>query len=159
MARYEIDTEKGTVKEIEEGSALGGLIILGIIIAILGGDGSSGVDYWKGDKNCPIFVERDDGSLVAFKKSTARQVDGNFPNGDEVFVCTGYEVTYDDFFQEYDGYIVIHNDKNDYYGVIYPKTANFPDGYQIDIENDYQRKVLKAIMKASSDNPKLKLND
>ena len=72
MARFEIDTDSGTIKKIEDNSGCGAILIIVVIIALLGGgDGSkstSSVEYWKGDPNCPIFVARDDGSLVAFKK-------------------------------------------------------------------------------------------
>ncbi len=44
------------------------------------------VDYWKGDKNCPIFTKRDEGSMVVFKKYSAREVDKYYSNGDKLIV-------------------------------------------------------------------------
>lgn len=157
MAKFEIDTDSGTIKKLEDNSGCGAILIVIVIIALFSGDGSkstSSVEYWKGDPNCPIFVARDDGSLVAFKKNSAREVDEKFPNGNKVFIFTGCEVNWDDTFQEYGWYILIYNEKSDYYEVVYPNTPNFPDGYRIQIDNDYQRKVCNVMIKAAANHEK-----
>lgn len=161
MARFEIDTDAGTMKRLDDNSGCGVIFIILLVLYFIGSGGSSGgntsgVEYWKGDKNCPIFVERDDGSMVVFKKSSAREVDKTYSNGDKVFIFTGYEVSYDGYFQEYGWYGVIYNDKQNYYEVFYPQTPTFPDGQRVNINNDYQRKVCNAMMKAAADHEKYK---
>ena len=158
MAKCEVDTDSGTVKKIEEdgGGCLTVFIIL-LIIGALAGDGSEDkINYWNGDKNCLIFTERNDGSMVVFKKGTAREVDKWYSNGDKLIVCKGYEVDSYGSYREY-GYGFFYNKSDKFYEVIYPQTLQFPYGERFTIKNDYQINVLKVMINAASKYDKLKV--
>ena len=160
MPRFEIDTDSGTVKKIEEDSS--GCLTIFIILLIIGylfGDGAEDkIDYWKGDKNCPIFVQRDDGSMVVFKKDSAREVDRYYSNGDKLIVFQGYEVEPDGYFRMYGYYGVFYNKSDKFYEVIYPQTMNFPGGQRFTIKNDYQINVCKVMIDAAAKYDKLNLD-
>ena len=161
MPRFEIDTDNGTVKKIEEdgGGCLTILVVL-LVIGCLVGDGAEDeVEYWKGDKNCPIFTKRDDGSMVVFKKDSAREVDKYYSNGDKLIVFQGYEVEPDGYFTMYGYYGFFYNKSDKFYEVIYPSTANFPNGQKFTIKNDYQINVCKVMIDSASGYNKLKFNN
>ena len=161
MAKYEIDTDKGTVKEIDNNGWI--FLVLFAIFAFAGAvresDPKKEIDYWKGDINCPIFTERDDGSMVVFKKDSVRELVPDYSSSNKVILFTGYEVDIEGNFTEYGYYGVFYKDSGDYYEVIYPNTAKFPEGHRFTISNEYQINVCKVMIKAATEHEKLKINN
>ena len=105
------------------------------------------IAYWKGDRNCPIFVERNDGSMIAFKENTAKI--SNFkpsdPN-DVVIEFVGYDIDKYGNFKEYTFSIWFGTRKKEY-TVFYPDALvkKLQKGAAIYIENPYQLKVCNMI--------------
>lgn len=163
MAKWEIDTDSGTMKKLEDNSGCGTIFIILVIISFfMGGDDSKkseniSVEYWKGDLNSPIFTSRDDGSMVTFKINTARMTDSVASNGNKLVVFRGCEVYPDWSFREYGYYGIFFDESKNSYYVVYPKTANFPNGEQIEVKNKYQQKVCKIMIKAGYDNGTISL--
>jgi len=60
------------------------------------------IEYWNGDLNSPIFRRRNDGSMVTFKKDSARIIDKTY--GNELVVFRGCEVEPNGTFVEYGYY-------------------------------------------------------
>lgn len=116
------------------------------------------LDYWKGDLNSPIFIKRKDGSMVTFKKDSARISDKTYENGNELVVFRGCEVNPDGTFVEYGYYGIFFDEDKNYYYACYPKTKNFPEGKQIDIKNQRQQNVCKFMIKAGRDNGTIHLD-
>ena len=160
MAKYEIDTDKGTVKEINSNEGCLFLIVLFVIFAFVGENQSEKeIDYWNGDINCPIFTERDDGSMVVFRKDTVQELVGESPSTNKVILFRGYEVDSEGNFIEYGYYGVFYKDSGDYYEILYPKTAKFPEGQRFTISNEYQINVCKVMIKEATKHDKLKINN
>lgn len=65
MPKYEV-----TIRELPDDNGWGCLIfiVLFICVVIFGDSAEDKISYWKGDKNFPIFTQREDGSMVVFKK-------------------------------------------------------------------------------------------
>ena len=157
MAKYKVTIEE--IPDDNEGCAVLFVIIVLAALYFLGDSVSDNVDYWKGDKNCPIFTKRDDGSMVVFKKDSAREVDRYYSNGDKLIVFQGYEVEPDGYFRIYGYYGFFYNKSDKYYKVFYPETLNFPNGQKFTIKNDYQINVCKVMIKSASNYDKLKFNN
>lgn len=160
MAKYEIDTDKGTVKKINNNEGFLFLIVLFAIFAFVGGNQpEKEIDYWNGDINCPIFTERADGSMVVFKRDSVKELVPDYSSSNKVILFTGYEIDPSGNFTEYGYYGVFYKDSGDYYEVIYPKTAKFPEGERFTISNEYQINVCKVLIKAAAEHEKLKINN
>lgn len=157
MAKYKVTIEE--LPDDNEGCAAVVVIIILVALYFLGDSVSDSVDYWKGDKNCPIFKKRSDGSMVVFKKDSAREVDRYYSNGDKLIVFQGYEVEPDGYFKMYGYYGFFYNKSDKYYEVFYPETWNFPNGQKFSIKNEYQIKVCNVMIKAASNYDKLKINN
>ena len=117
-----------------------------------------GFEYWNGDLNSPIFIKRQDGSMVTFKKDSARISDRTYENGNELVVFRGCEVNPNGTFTEYGYYGIFFDEGKNYYYVCYPKTKNFPDGKQIDVKNQRQQDVCKFMIKAGRNNGTIHLD-
>ena len=171
MAKFEIDTDSGTMRKIEDNSGCGTIFVFLLIIAALfGGDDDKSdknssssnkniaVEYWKGDLNSPIFISRDDGSMVTFKKNSARMTDKKTENGNKLVIFRGCEVNPNGSFKEYGYYGIFFDESKNYYYVVYPQTATFPNGKQIDVKNKYQQQVCKDMVTADYENGTISLN-
>ena len=148
---------------VEKSLLIGGLIFLILIVAVAFSDYKPNtankttetdyvVDYWNGDLNSPIFIKRNDDSMVTFKKDSARISDKTYENGNELVVFRGCEVEANGTFVEYGYYGIFFDEGKNYYYVCYPKTKHFPEGKQIDIKNQSQQSVCKFMVKAGRDN-------
>ncbi len=115
------------------------------------------IEYWNGDLNCPIFTARDDGSMLAVNLNSARQTEDKFSNGNALIVFDGYEVAYDGSYNLYGEYALLYNEKNNFYYVYYPRSWRFPEGAQFAVENPYQQKICKRIIKSSRKHAPIKL--
>ena len=159
IAKYEIDTDKGTVKEISNNGWLIFIILICILAFLSENNSEEKIDYWKGDENCPIFTERDDGSMVVFKKDSVKELVAEYSSSNKVILFTGYEIDTEGNFTEYEYYRVFYKDNGDYYEVVYPKTAKFPEGQRFTISNEYQINVCKVMIKESAKHDKVQINN
>lgn len=101
------------------------------------------IEYWKGDSNCPIWVERKDGSMIVFKLDTAylKARDG----GDMVIELKGYEIDSGGNIDEYNYTIFVWPNDPIRYEAFYNRTKRFPQGQHFFIENPYQIKICRMI--------------
>lgn len=154
MPRYEV-----TIRELpddNEGCAVFLIIIVIVGLCFFGDSAEDKVDYWNGDKNCPIFIKRDDGSMVVFRKDSAQEVDKSYPNDDKLIIFQGYEIDAGGSYRAY-GYGFLYNETDKFYEMFYPQTLNFPNGERFTIKNDYQINVCKVMIRAASKNDKYDL--
>lgn len=100
--------------------------------------------YWKGDSNCPIWVERNDGSKIVFKIDSA-YVKARDYNGDTVIELKGYEIDTARNIDEYKYSIFVWPNDPIRYEAYYNKTKRFPQGQHFFIENPYQIKICRMI--------------
>lgn len=155
MARYEVEGDNLKIREIKEdnggcGSLVVAFFLFIILSSFIGSSAEDKVDYWNGDKNCPIFTERADKSMVVFRKDSAREVNKKYENGYKLIAFTGYEVEPDGSYREYSAYGIFYNKSDKYYEIYYPETMNFPSGQVFTIKNDYQINVCKVMIDAAS---------
>ena len=105
------------------------------------------IAYWNGDTNCPIWVERSDGSKIVFKINSAYiKARDNF-NGDTVIELKGYEIDSMGNSDEYNYSIFVWPNDEIRYEAYYNKTKRFPNGQHFFIENPYQIKICQMIEK------------
>lgn len=153
MARYEVEGDNIKIREIKDDGGEGCLVLIVLIVLVIGAFSSGAedkVEYWNGDKNCPIFTERADKSMVVFRKDSAREVNKKYENGYKLIAFTGYEVEPDGSYREYSAYGIFYNKSDKYYEIYYPETLNFPSGQVFTIKNDYQINVCKVMIDAAS---------
>ncbi len=115
------------------------------------------IEYWNGDLNCPIFTARDDGSMLAINLNSARKTEDKFQNGNTLIIFSGYEIEYNGVYERYDNYALLYNEKNNYYHVYYPSSWRFPNETQFTVENPYQRKICRKIIRSSGKFAPIKL--
>jgi len=102
------------------------------------------IAYWKGDSNCPIWVERNDGSKIVFKIDSA-YVKARDYNGDTVIELKGYEIDAAGNIDEYSYSIFVWPNDPIRYEAYYNKTKRFLQGQHFFIENPYQIKICRMI--------------
>lgn len=102
------------------------------------------IAYWKGDTNCPIWVERNDGSKIVFKMDSA-YVKAHDYNGDTIIELKGYEIDAAGNIDEYKYSIFVWPNDPIRYEAYYNKTKKFPQGQHFFIENPYQIKICRMI--------------
>lgn len=126
------------------------LLALGIIFGsqIINVSTASAADvdiaYWNGDKNCPIWVERNDGSKIVFKLNSA-YIKARDYNGDTVIELRGYEIDSAGNSDEYNYSIFVWPNDPIRYEAYYNKSKRFPKGEHFFIENPYQIKICRMI--------------
>lgn len=101
------------------------------------------IQYFENNENLPIFVERNDGSMVVFKLNSAHLSKKFQPqSGGSVIAVTGFEIepSMEYTTHEYS----IWCDRGEY-TVFYPKTPRFPNGENFYVENPYQIKVCRIV--------------
>ena len=101
------------------------------------------IEYWNGNSNYPIWVERKDGSMIVFKLDSAyvKARDG----GDTVIELKGYEIDFYGNQDEYNYSIFVWPNEPIRYEAFYNKTKRFPKGQHFFIENPYQMKICRMI--------------
>ena len=99
----------------------------------------------------PIFTERDDGSLMVFRISSARVKVADQFSGDFMIIFTAYDVDANGNVTEYavngsDNFsILVDGSMRDSYTVRYPHIKRFPKGEIFYVENPYQIKICRMI--------------
>ena len=86
------------------------------------------------------------------KKNSARMTDKKTENGNKLVIFRGCEVNPNGSFKEYGYYGIFFDESKNYYYVVYPQTATFPNGKQIDVKNKYQQQVCKDMVTADYEN-------
>ena len=127
--------------------------VLSVIFVLTASADAAAVEtaYWKGDRDCPIFTERDDGSLMVFKISSARIKVSDAASGDFMIIFTAYDVDSNGAVTElsisdYDHCsIIVDGSMRDSYTVRYPHMKRFPRGEIFYVENPYQIKICRMI--------------
>lgn len=109
---------------------------------------------------CPIWVARDDGSMVVFKISSARELDANFKENKKLVLFDVYDIESNGKITEHPigpngGYGLFYNQYE--YLVFYPESERFPNGQHIKIENSYQTKICNMLIHESRQNDKIYL--
>lgn len=121
------------------------------------------IEYWNGDEDFPIWVLRDDKSMIAIRLSTARILDADFTEGRKLILFDAYDIETDGKITEHligpkGGYGLWYNQNTNYYMVFYPESRRFPEGKQIMIENPYQTKICKKLIQSAAKNPVFPFN-
>ena len=127
--------------------------VVALLIILTSSASAATVDtvYWHGDRDCPIFTERDDGSLMVFKISSARVKVSDAASGDFMIIFTAYDVDSNGNVTEYtlngsDNFsILVDGSMRDSYTVRYPHMKRFPRGEIFYVENPYQIKICRMI--------------
>ena len=133
------------------------LLALFIVLTSSASATSSDTVYWHSDGDLPVWVQRNDGSMLVFRISSARLLDITFKSSapfDEFIVFDVYEIESDGSVSEHPigsngGYGMFYNSSRKTYSVVYRESRRFPDGQQIDIENPYQRKICAMLVRES----------
>ena len=115
------------------------------------------IEYWKGDTDCPIWVARDDGSMVVFKLSSARELDANFKENKKLVLFDVCDIESNSKITEHPigpngGYGLFYNQYE--YLVFYPESERFPNGQHIKVENPYQTKICNMLIHESRQHDK-----
>lgn len=109
------------------------------------------IEYWKGDTDCPIWVLRDDNSMLVFRISSARELDAAFTKNRKLLLFDVYEIESNGSIKEsqagHNGYGLLYN--ADTYVVLYPESRRFPSGQELKIENQYQLKICNMLIRES----------
>ena len=141
------------------------MTIFALFVAITGSVNAASSDtvYWKGDSDLPIWVERDDGSKMVFRISSARMLDMNFKSSfryREFIVFDVYEMESNGSVEEHPvgsngGYGMFYNPSTEEYMVVYRESRRFPKGQELTIDNPYQRKICAMLVHESHQHGKL----
>lgn len=102
------------------------------------------IEYWNGDNNFPIWVERKDGSMIVFKLDSA-YIKARAADSDTVIELNGYEIDSSGNRDEYRYSIFVWPNDEIRYEAFYNKTKRFPNGQHFFIENPYQIKICRMI--------------
>lgn len=129
--------------------------------------------YYRGERDFPVWVERDDYSRIVFRLSTARVIAGSVvKEGDTdalMIIVDGYEIDPSGYItsreirdarKPSDCYVIMYalHSRTDSFNarVMYPISSRFPNGTLVDVDNPYQFEICAKIITAAADKPHIK---
>ena len=143
------------------------ILMLALFVAVMSSANAAAVEtvYLNGDSDLPIWVERNDGSKMVFRISSARMLDMNFKSSfryREFILFDVYEIESNGSVEEHPvgpngGYGMFYNPSTEEYMVVYRESRRFPNGQELTIDNPYQRKICAMLVRESHQHGKLSI--